>query len=235
MRVIMPEVEAVLTEQFFGHARSGYFVEVGANDPRIGSQTWRLEQAGWAGVLVEPQPDLAEALRRQRRARVFAVACSSPENAGRLMPFYVAGWMSALDRERMAPGVAPQDVIKVPVMTLDQILREAGAPQWIDLLSIDVEGHELEVLQGIDLARWRPRLILIEDHVGNLAKLRFLRRAGYRLIRHSQFNGWYVPQETPVDIPWEDRWRILRKYYLGLPFRMARDASRRVRRKLKTK
>ena len=90
MRVITPEIESLLTEQFFGHAAKGYFVEVGAHDPRIGSQTWRLEQAGWAGVLVEPQPDLAEQLRRYRRARVFAVACSSPANAGRVMPFYVA-------------------------------------------------------------------------------------------------------------------------------------------------
>jgi FkbM family methyltransferase len=229
MRVITPEIESLLSEQFFGHAQSGYFVEVGANDPRIGSQTWRLEQAGWEGVLVEPQPDLADELRQRRRAHVFAVACSSPANAGRVMPFYVAGWMSALDRERMAPGAAPHDVIAVPVMTLDQILHEAQAPERIDFVSIDVEGHELEVLEGFDLARWRPRLILVEDHVGNLKKLRFLRRAGYRLIRHSQFNGWYIPRGTPVDIPWQDRWRILRKYYLALPFRMTRDALRRLR------
>jgi FkbM family methyltransferase len=232
MRAITPDVESVLTEEFFGHARTGYFVEVGANDPRIGSQTWRFEQAGWIGVLVEPQPRLADELRRQRRARVFAVACSSPENAGRSLPFYVAGWMSALDRDRMAPGVEPQQVIEVPAMTLDAILQAAGAPETIDFLSIDVEGHELEVLQGFDLARWRPRLILIEDHVGNLAKLRFLRRAGYRLIRHSQFNGWYVPRGTPAAVAFEDRWRILRKYYLGLPFRMLRDALRRARRRL---
>jgi len=231
MRVITPEVEGELTEQFFRGASTGYFVEVGANHPRIGSQTWRFEQAGWDGVLVEPQPDLAEELRRHRRARVFAVACSSPENDGRRLPFYVAGWLSALDRDRMAPGAVPQEVIEVPVMTLDRILDEAGAPAGIDLLSIDVEGHELEVLRGFDFVRWRPRLILLEDQVGNLAKLHFMQQAGYHLIRHSQFNGWYVPQKAAVDVSWEDRWRIVRKYYLGLPFRMLRDTLRRARRR----
>jgi FkbM family methyltransferase len=229
MRVITPELESELTEAFFRPGTKGYFAEVGAHAPRLGSQTWRFEQAGWSGVLVEPQPDLAEVLRRERTARVFAVACSSPENAGRTLPFHLAGWMSALDADRMAPGVKPQAMIEVKAMTLDQILVEAGAPAPIDFLSIDVEGHEIEVLRGFDLARWRPGLILVEDHVGNLDKLRYLQRAGYRLIRHSQFNGWYVPNRTAVDVGWEDRWRIVRKYYLALPFRKLRDAGRRIR------
>src|SRR6202035_2508701 len=101
MPLITPELESVLTEQYFGQSADGYFVEVGANDPRIGSQTWRFEEGGWRGGLVEPQPDLAETLRRQRNATVFAVACSSPENSGRTLPFYLAGWMSALDPDRM--------------------------------------------------------------------------------------------------------------------------------------
>jgi FkbM family methyltransferase len=233
MPVIMPERESVLTRQFFGDGYKGYFVEVGANHPQIGSQTWRFEQSGWNGVLVEPQQDLAEDLRRERKARVFAVACSSPANAGRLLPFYVAGWLSALDRDRMAPGAEPESVVEVPIKTLDAILTEADAPSPIDFLSIDVEGHEIEVLEGFDFTRWRPRLILIEDQVGNLAKLKVMRRAGYRLIRHSQFNGWYVPRDTHVEINWPDRWRILRKYYFGLPFRILRDDLRRVRSRAK--
>jgi FkbM family methyltransferase len=231
MPVITPQRESVLTQQFFGDGFKGYFVEVGANHPQIGSQTWGFERAGWNGVLVEPQRDLAEELRRRRTARVFAVACSSPEKAGRSLPFYLAGWMSALDRDRMAPGSEPEGVVQVPAMTLDAILTEAQAPTPIDFVSIDVEGHEMEVLSGFDLKRWRPRLILVEDQVGNLDKLRLLRSAGYRLIRHSQFNGWYVPAGTPAAIAWPDRWRILRKYYLGLPFRKMRDALRRVRKR----
>ena len=53
------EEEQTRVREFFGGDNSGYFVEVGANHPTHGSQTWHLEQAGWTGVLVEPQPDLA--------------------------------------------------------------------------------------------------------------------------------------------------------------------------------
>ena len=126
----------------------------------------------------------------------------------------------------MAPGARPEQVIEVPMRALDDILVEARAPVQFDFLSIDVEGHELEVLSGFDLVRWRPRLILIEDHVGNLKKHRFLKNSGYRLIRRVENNGWYVPRDAVVALPLRERWNIIRKYYLGLPFRIARNASR---------
>jgi len=220
--------EMRLIAAFFGNRR-GYFVEVGANDPRERSQTWHLEQAGWSGVLIEPQPELTARLRAFRTTKVFAVACSSPQNAGRTLPLHIAGPLSALDRERMAPGAAPENVIQVPVRTLDSVLDEAGAHPEFDFLSIDVEGHEIEVLRGFDIARWHPRLILLEDHVADLSKHRYLKSAGYRIIRRYENNGWYVPPDTADKASLADRWEILRKYYLALPIRWLRNFSRRLR------
>lgn len=217
-----------LVAAFFGNIK-GYYVEVGANDPRERSQTWHLEQQGWTGVLIEPQPDLAATLRAERKGKVFAAACSSPAKAGQELPLYVAGPLSSLDRHSMAPGATPEKVIRVPVRTLDSILEEAGSPAAFDFLSVDVEGHEIEVLQGLDLTRWRPRLIMIEDHVADLSKHRYLNAAGYRIIRRYENNGWYVPRDSAVACRWADRWEILRKYYLALPFRMLRNLSRQVR------
>src|SRR5262249_18007240 len=195
--------------------------------------TWHLEQLGWTGILIEPQPELASDLCSARSAKVFAVACSSPENAGRRMKLHVAGALSALDRDRMAPGAQPARPIELPARTHDAVLLEACAPRQLDFLSIDVEGHELEVLSGFDLARWRPRLVLLEDHVGNLKKHRFLRAAGYRLIRHFENNGWYVPGNAAFRVGPRERGERVRQYSLAVPFRMARKASRAVRRRLR--
>ncbi len=214
---------------FFADAPAGFFVEVGANHPTRNSQSWHLEQAGWSGVLVEPQPVMAATLAAQRKAAVFAVACSSPQRAGHSLPLHIAGPMSSLDRGRMAAGARAEYALMVPVRTLDSILVEAQAPAPIDLLSIDVEGHELDVLRGFDLARWRPRLILLEDHVEDLERHRYLTRAGYRLVRRLGFNGWYVPADAPQRPALADRWEILRKYGLALPFRKFRNLSRRMR------
>jgi FkbM family methyltransferase len=232
MRTIFPDhAEDRLKAEFFGRDAPGYFVEVGANAPQQGSQTWQFEQAGWNGILVEPQPDLAARLRQARRARVVPVACSSPQHAGGTARLYLSGPHSSLRRDLAVTGIVPDGAIDVPVRTLDDILEEAAAPAPIDFLSIDVEGHEVEVLSGFDLTRWRPRLILIEDHVADLAKHRFLSRAGYRLIRRTGLNGWYVPRaEAPrVGLGW---WQIARKYYFALPIRMLRDRKRRLRDRL---
>ena len=222
--------EQALVRGFFGGRDSGTFVEVGANHPTQGSQTWHLEKAGWTGVLVEPQPDLAAMLAASRQARVFAVACSSPSNAGQLRSLHIDGPRSALDRDRMTAGAQASSVIMVPTRTLDSLLEEAEVSVPIDLLSIDVEGHEVEVLQGFDFNRWQPQLILIEDHVNSLRAHRILTRSGYRLIRRLGLNGWYVPAGGRFAIAFTDRWEILRKYYVALPFRKLRQSSRRVRR-----
>jgi hypothetical protein len=89
------------------------------------------------------------------------------------------------------------------------------------LLNYSPEGYEIEVLRGFDIVRWKPRLILL-DHVGNLSKHRYLLGAGYRTIRRHENNGWYVPRESAARCRWTDRWEIVRKYYLALPFQVVR-------------
>jgi FkbM family methyltransferase len=230
MSAIYPyEDENRLKEEFFGYSGSGYFVEVGANDPERWSQSFHLEQMGWSGILVEPQPELADALRQRRTAKVYSVACSSPENAGKRITLHLAGGHSSFDPMLKVATSVPQGTIDVPVRTLDEILTEASAPSPIDFLAVDVEGHEIEVLRGFDVARWRPRLILVEDHALDTRLHRFMRSRGYRWFRRTDVNGWYIPANSPLRVGWLGRWQFFRKHYLGTPFRRIREALRRVR------
>jgi FkbM family methyltransferase len=229
MRAIFPDhMEDELKAAFLAATPRGFFVDVGANAPRQGSQTWTLEQDGWSGVLVEPQPDLADALRRERAAKVYAVACSNPANAGQTLTFYLAGNHSSLMADFYQAGARREGTITVPVMTLDQVLEDAGAPCPLDFASIDVEGHGLAVVEGLALARWQPRLLLIEDMVQDLSLHRYLTRQGYRWFRRTGLNSWYVPARSPERAGLFGRLQFLRKYYLGLPFRRLREAKRRL-------
>lgn len=227
--VFKPELEVPLVREFFADTASGFFVEVGANDPKKDSQSWHLEQAGWHGILVEPLPELAGELRRARKAKVFEVACSSPDRAGQTMRLHVAGPFSSFDPNLAVTGMRADRAIDVKVDTLDNVLEAGEAPLPIDLMSVDVEGHELEVLRGFDFGRWQPRLILLEDHVSSLDKHRFMKRSGYSLMRRTGLNGWYVPSADAPHIDLLGRWQIFRKYYLALPLRMFRDWRRRRR------
>lgn len=227
--IFPPDVESELKEKFLGAERPGFFVEVGANDPKAWSQTWHLEQRGWTGILIEPQPDLAETLRQQRRAKVFAVACSRPENSGKMLTLHLAGIYSSLDPNLAISTVLPADAVEVPIKTLDEVLIDAGAPQPLDFVSIDVEGLEIDVLDGFDLARWRPRLLFVEDLAMSPRLHHYLTGRGYKWVRRTGLNAWYVPAETAFDPGLFGRWQFIRKYYLSLPFRRLREAKRRLR------
>ena len=234
-RAVFPDhTETRLKEEYLG-AQKGFFVDVGANDPKAISQTWHLEQSGWTGILIEPQPDLAQQLREQRRARVFACACSSPENAGKMLPFQVSGIHSSLNLDFFVAGMRKSDLIEVPVRTLDDILTEANAPSPIDLMSIDVESHEIEVLNGLTLPRWRPRLILIEDLAFDLRIHKLLQSRGYKWVRRTGLNGWYVPADVAFPVSVFGRWQFVRKHYLGVPFRLFREAKRKARERLRAR
>jgi FkbM family methyltransferase len=215
-----------LVWEFFDHRGEGYFVEVGANHPQQGSQTWLLEKAGWRGALVEPQASLFEALCQARpRSKVFRAACSAPEKTG-FAELHVPGdelnGFATLERNVDDAGIRYERTERVGVTTLDALLAQAGNPK-VDFVSLDTEGTELDVLRGFELRRHRPALLLIEDKLQSLAKHRFLRAQGYKLVKRTELNNWYVPQEVEFRMTtlWE-RLKLWRKVFLGLPFRKLR-------------
>ena len=83
--------------------------------------------------------------------------------------------------------------VAVRVRPLDAILTEAGA-QSIEFISIDVEGHEMAVLGGLDLDRWMPDIVLIEDRSDLLVTEveQHMRSYGYRRFYRSGGNDWYA-------------------------------------------
>lgn len=210
--------------EYFG-AEPGVFVEAGAHEPVYLSQTHHLERVGWRGVLIEPLVENAARLRAQRSAQVFAVAVGAPGSEGQTAPFLVAGPHSTLGAQIKALSTRPVERRMVPVRTMDSILAEAGFER-VDFVSIDVEGAELEVLRGFTLERFRPRLVLLEDDVHRLEKHRAMRERGYKLVRRTALNNWYVPANAPFPVSLYGRLQFLRKLYLGMWIRRWQYALR---------
>ncbi|HTB64450.1 MAG TPA: FkbM family methyltransferase [Opitutales bacterium] len=229
------EAENAEVRAFFGSRPVGYFIEVGANDPQNASQTWHLEQLGWTGLLIEPMQENHEKLLAQRpKSRAVRAACSSPDKRGMgALNIAEHSFLNCLEKNVDDQGVQYSKTESVPIVTLDDVLNEKP-PGKIDFISIDVEGTEMDVLRGFDLAKWKPELLVIEDKVNNLEKHRYLSSHGYRLLRRLGINGWYVPVGHPAQSSLGQRLEILRKYYLGMPFRKYRF-NQRVRRRLAKK
>jgi FkbM family methyltransferase len=233
---VNPEIEEKeLVWKFFGQRRAGVFVEVGANDPVAGSQTWLLEQNGWQGVLVEPQSAHYEKLRQRRKnSQVFQVACSGPEMEGEMdLLLADADGSSTLQKQRDTHGTNFIGTERVKVTTLDKVLQTAGIDK-IDFLSLDVEGHEIEVMRGLNFDKFKPSLILIEDGVRDLSKHHFLKARGYKLVKRTSINNWYVPRDCDFQMSSVvEKIKLLRKMYLALPVRKMRLYLRRRRANVK--
>lgn len=153
--------------------RGGFFVELGANDGLDQSNTYYLERwLGWRGILIEPLPDLYKRAACQRpKARVFQCACvpfdysetHATMRYANLMSVVKGSWKDPeLEAQHVATGSLTEPYeIQVPARTLTSILEECRAPH-IDFLSLDVEGSEVNVLRGLDFARYAPAYILVE-------------------------------------------------------------------------
>lgn len=189
-------------DAYFGGRRNGFYVEVGAYDGVIYSNSYHFEQIGWSGVLVEPDPVNCGLCKRNRsRARIFDCAAVAPDQVGEIVFHQVAGgevysttnpsgfhqkWIT----ER---GLTSREVL-VQARTLNSILEEV-APDRVDFVTIDVEGGELDVLRGFDIRRWRPRVVLVET----IAKVRapairdYFVANGYAYHRSIDVNDVYLP------------------------------------------
>jgi len=222
--------EDLLVWDYFQHRTHGFFIEVGANDPVSLSQTYLLEQNGWEGILVEPQAVCCEKLRKLRpRSKVIEAACGAPEQRGKAL-FRVA---SSNDRSALAWQEADADVIcagtvEVDLVTLDEVLQADGNPKP-DFVSIDVEGGELAVLQGFNLTRFQPALLVVEDHVHDLRLHRYLLRHQYKLVKRTGSNNWYVPKTRRFEVGLGERLRLWRKMYAATPLRQLKRWLRRPR------
>ena len=189
-------------------ARAGVFVDIGANDPVRLSNTWRLYKHGWSGIAIEPDPDLCARFARKRpRDLVVCAAVGEREEDLTFHRFYESA-LNTLDPDVAARAesrgwkIMSRELVRV--RRLNAILEEHASriAAGIDLLSIDAEGFDLAILRGLDLQRFRPRLVVFEvstdSHVGESESAELLKRAGYRLrarLYHSEM--WMCEDQVP--------------------------------------
>lgn len=174
--------------------QTGFFVEVGAFDGVNQSNTLFFERKGWRGLLIEPVPDTFEKCKKNRPlAKVVNAACVAFDFPDDKISLIDVGLMSLIEGARstmeeqnewIRRGEELQNLTsnrcQAPAKTLTSIFEEQGV-QYIDLLSLDVEGYELQVLKGLDFSRHRPKYIVAEDSaVSDIAGL--LQSEGYKLV-----------------------------------------------------
>lgn len=188
--------------QRLGNKRGGYFVEFGATDGILLSNTYLLEtRYDWTGIVAEPNPQYASHLRLNRHCTVGYDCISG--RSGDIVDFVLAkeyGGMADYagnDKHlgRRDAYAKLGNVMQVETISLQDFLEKYDAPREIDYLSIDTEGSELSILQNFPLQDWDIRCITIEhNHGPNKNPIRrLLSNFGYRW-QEAQWDDWfYLP------------------------------------------
>ena len=173
----------------------GYFVELGANNGVDQSNTLYYEKyKNWRGTLVEPSPEnfLRCLDNRSTNTKIFCNACVSFEYKDRFVEIAFGNLMSSpigLESDLLDPVSHAKNGNRATLLpvyasvarNLNDILIEAGAPPEIDLLSLDVEGAEIEVLKGVDHKNFKFKYICVECR--DISKMKkYLEPLKYKLI-----------------------------------------------------
>jgi FkbM family methyltransferase len=197
-----------------GRQTRGFFIELGAFDGYHFSVTYALEAMGWEGLLIEALPrPYAKCRERRPYSRVVNAALGRRGASGAIEFQFVqdqyGGMLSYKDQESQHAR-AFRHMKKVAVQAqltwMDELLREHSGP--IDAVSIDVEGAELDVLDGFDLRRYRPRVLLLEDN----SRGRESALGDYMKSQPYVFAGWLAVNQLYVREDEKGMLERLRRY-----------------------
>jgi FkbM family methyltransferase len=169
------------------------YIDVGAHHPWNVSNTALLYTRGSSGVNVEANPNLVDAFAVERPRDITLNVGVGPL-AGELDFYFIDDFSgrNTFDKATAESFVAayPQFSIrekrKIPVVTLDEVVRSACGGKWPDFLSLDAEGLDYDILASANMPPAQPSVICVEavsgdSHEDGARLTDFLAERGYRV------------------------------------------------------
>ena len=210
-------VDAIVQKRFFPQPGfRGVIVDVGAARPDFLSISALFRRSGWQVIAIEPNPAFCD-LYREKGYDVLQYACGDHDQDD--VDFVVVdshGTQYADGRVsyesfsslgiKESYRALKQDLdtrrIKVRLRRLDTIIRDhAPEVEHIDILSVDTEGWELEVIRGLNMDRYCPKVMVIENLLNSRQYRNHMAALGYLLWRYIPPNDVYVDRRyvTPFE------------------------------------
>ncbi len=187
------EGEDILLDEIFRDkgGQPGFYVDVGAHHPTRFSNTYAFYLHGWNGINIDASPGSMEIFRQLRSRDVNIEVGIGDADAQAAFFMYEEAALNTFDPERVAyldrvSSHRVRETRNVPIRRLADVLAEyCPAGQAIDFFTIDTEGRDMAVIASNDWQRFRPRVVVMEDHHTDLLTLadstacRFMQGHGY--------------------------------------------------------
>lgn len=181
----------------------GFFVDVGAYHPVLSSVTHLLHLRGWRGMAIDASDTTEKLFRRYRPKDIFVRAVVGSED-GVQVPFHFSSSGSFSQINTKHPSAGENYVaVTMAQISLNAELERHGINK-IDVLSLDIEGAEYEALQGLNIKKYSPSVIVVEIHADDMQQVmdsavsKLLRAEGYALVASCVISHFFVRQSRPV-------------------------------------
>ena len=194
--------EDIIIHNFFGDVKEGFYVDAGCHEPIKWSNTFKLYLQGWKGINIDADSSMMKKVSKTRKLDINI--CAALSDSVKQVTFYKSATSPAVNtinpetynEWKLRWDFDDKDREELTTTTLARILDDhLPVGKKIDLLSVDVEGHDLEVIRGLDLKRYRPKLIVAECHEldtftrGDLYK--YLTGNNYKLMGFATMNVYF--------------------------------------------
>ncbi len=186
------EGEDLVLNRLLGKKENIFYVDVGAHHPFRFSNTYVFYRRGGSGINIDPLPE-SMALFKKYRKRDINLELGISDHSS-ILKYYqfeepaLNGFSEELSIQREKLGNSKLIGVKeIKTQRLDQVFQDIlPAGQQIDFLSIDVEGHDLNVLQSSNWELYRPTYVLAEElseiESNTLSVTDFMASIGYEVI-----------------------------------------------------
>ena len=163
----------LLINYIFRNNPKGFYIDIGCNHPIYNNNTYLLFKRGWNGVNIDLDKDCIDLFDTFRKKDLnINCALSSSEGTKDLYFYHNKSPINTLDKKTSERQVSNVNEIKqINTVTLNSVLEKANIYNNIDVVCIDVEGHELDVIKGFDIKKYSPKIIVIEYLDPSISKL----------------------------------------------------------------
>ena len=188
------------------------YIDIGAGDPSEYSNTLKLSKLGWSGLLVEPSPRFIPKLKEQRQnTPIYEGAILDYDGHVQLsfkedMGVVDKSWLYYDYKTEVIKEYANKwegQVVEVPCLTFENLLKKYPKFKNAEFVSIDVEGTEEFVLKGVDFKTFKPKLICIEwtiRHRDQRPEWEYLLLPYYNFVEKTDGNAFYTRKQEGGEV-----------------------------------
>ena len=196
----------LMAEDYFKNKKNGFFIDVGCHQPLLNNNTYILYQKGWRGINIDLDFGAIDMFNFFRKDDTNIQAAISNSVGKKNLYFFHN--RSAINTLSQTAENKAREIREVKTFTLNDIIENSQFKnKEIDFLSVDVEGTEIEVLQGLDFNKYKPKLVVLEfidfnvseyynlkiDNILTSSINKYMENQNYKLVNWIHDDLVYVP------------------------------------------